>query len=338
MFRALFLICVAALISPAMADERSAAQEQLEQVNKDVAELKKLMQKLQKEKSGAQQDLQKTETEMGTLEKQVKELQQELKGTESELKRLDEEKKKLQSARTEQQKLIAIQVRAAYQSGEQEPLRLLLNQQQPEKFSRSLTYYEYLGKARLEQLATFNETLRQLDNVELAIVTQQTQLTAQKAELDQQREQLSGLRQERRKTLAKLNQEYSARDRKLKARQQEQAELAKVLKTIEETLARQAREAEHQHLPDQSRVRDVDALGRAAAFRVEVQRRVGDHLARHAHLSASHQASAGAPGAEALAEQQVIQVCHVCPSAVGYAGRSPAGMRVRLGRPGAGPA
>ena len=244
MFRALFLICVAALISPAMADERSAAQEQLEQVNKDVAELKKLMQQLQKEKSGAQQDLQKTETEMGTLEKQVQELQQELKGTESELKRLDEEKKKLQSARTEQQKLIAIQVRAAYQSGEQEPLRLLLNQQQPEKFSRSLTYYEYLGKARLEQLATFNETLRQLDNVELAIVTQQTQLTAQKAELDQQREQLSGLRQERRKTLAKLNQEYSARDRKLKARQQEQAELAKVLKTIEETLARQAREAE----------------------------------------------------------------------------------------------
>ena len=94
MFRALFLICVAALISPAMADERSAAQEQLEQVNKDVAELKKLMQQLQKEKSGAQQDLQKTETEMGTLEKQVKELQQELKGTESELKRLDEEKKK----------------------------------------------------------------------------------------------------------------------------------------------------------------------------------------------------------------------------------------------------
>ncbi len=188
MFRVLFLIGITILMSAALADERSATQAQLEQVNKDVAELKRLMEQLQKEKSGAQKALQKTETEMGTLEKQVKELQKELKGTESELKRLDEEKKKLQSARTEQQKLIAIQVRAAYQGGDQEPLRLLLNQQQPEKFSRTLTYYEYLGKARLEQLATFNETLRQLNNVEQAIVAQQTQLTGQKAELDQQRE------------------------------------------------------------------------------------------------------------------------------------------------------
>ena len=244
MFRALTLIFLVALFHPAIADERSDAQQQLEQVNSDVAELKRLMQTLQKEKSGAQKDLQKTETEMGTLEKQVRELQKELKDSETELEQLDGEKKKLQSARIEQQKLIAIQVRAAYQSGNQEPLRLLLNQQQPEKFSRTLTYYEYLGKARLEQLSAFNETLRQLANVEQAIITQQTLLNEQKTALEQQREQLAALRQERRTALAKLSKEYSARDRKLKARKQDQAQLNNVLKTIEETLARQAREAE----------------------------------------------------------------------------------------------
>ena len=243
MFRALILIFLVAQLYPAIADERSDAQQQLEQANQDVAELKRLMQKLQKEKSGVQKELQKTETEMGTLEKQVKDLQKELKDSESELERLDDEKKKLQSARVEQQKLIAIQVRAAYQSGEQEPLRLLLNQQQPEKFSRTLTYYEYLGKARLEQLAAFNETLRQLANVELSIAEQQTLLNEQKSVLDKQHEQLSGLRQERRKTLAKLNQDYSARDRKLKARKQDQQELAAILSAIQADLARQAREA-----------------------------------------------------------------------------------------------
>ncbi|MBF7728543.1 murein hydrolase activator EnvC family protein [Pseudomonas sp. N040] len=244
MFRALFLVMLAALLNPALADERADAQRQLEQASKDIAELQQLMQQLQKEKSSVQQALQKTETEMGTLEKQVRDLQQELKDSESELKRLDDEQKKLQSARQEQQKLIAIQVRAAYQGGDQEPLRLLLNQQQPEKFSRTLTYYEYLGKARLEQLATFNETLRQLANVEQAIVIQQTRLQQQKATLEEQRAQLAGLRQERRNALAKLNKEYSARDRRLKERQQEQEALAAVLKSIEATLARQAREAE----------------------------------------------------------------------------------------------
>ncbi len=244
MFRALALIILTSLLAPAaFADEKAAAQQQLEAARADVAELKKLLEKLQQEKSGVQKDLKRTESEMGKLEKQVKGLQQEMNESEQELQRLDQEKKKLQQSRLEQQRLIGIQARAAYQGGQQEPLRLLLNQQQPEKFSRTLTYYDYLGQARLEQLAAFNETLRQLANIETDITTQQTRLAEQKAALDSQREQLAGVRKQRQLALAKLNKQYNAGDNKLKARQQEQAELTRVLKTIEETLARQAREA-----------------------------------------------------------------------------------------------
>jgi septal ring factor EnvC (AmiA/AmiB activator) len=181
---------------------------------------------------------------MGKLEKQVEALQKELKKSETELQRLDVEKKKLQSARVEQQRLIAIQARAAYQSGRQEYLKLLLNQQNPEKFARTLTYYDYVSKARLEQLRSFNETLRQLAEVEKDIDMQQAQLLVQKSALDDQKSQLDTVRQQRQVALAKLNQDYKARDQKLQARQQDQADLTKVLKTIEETLARQAREAE----------------------------------------------------------------------------------------------
>ncbi len=243
MFRALALLILASLITPVMADQRAETRQQLDQAAKDVTELKKLLQQLQQEKSGVQADLKKTETEMGNLEQQVKDLQQELKKSEDEVQRLDGEKKKLQDARAEQQRLIGIQARAAYQSGQQEYVKLLLNQEHPEKFARTLTYYDYLSKARLEQLATFNETLRQLANVEQEITAQQTQLNEQKAALDGRREQLAAARQERQQALAKLNQDFSDRDKKLKARQQDQAELGKVLKTIEETLARQEREA-----------------------------------------------------------------------------------------------
>ncbi len=244
MFRLLALIFLACLLTPAFADEKADAQKQLEAARSDVAELKKLLEKLQQDKSGVQKDLRKTETEMGELEKQVKELQKSLKDGEVEIQRLDQEKKKLHDARLEQQRLIGIQARAAYQSGRQEYLKLLLNQQNPEKFSRTLTYYDYLSEARMEQLATFNETLRQLANVEQDIVDQQNQLLEDKGALDARAEQLAQARKERQLALAKLNQEYSARDHKLKARQQEQAQLARVLKTIEATLARQAREAE----------------------------------------------------------------------------------------------
>lgn len=247
MFRALALVLLACVLVPAVADEKAEAQKQLEAARSDVAELKKLLGKLQQEKSGVQNDLQKTETEMGQLEKQVKGLQNELKQSEEEIQRLDREKKKLEGARLEQQRLIGIQARAAYQSGRQEYLKLLLNQQNPERFSRTLTYYDYLSQARMEQLATFNETLRQLDNVEQDISHQQALLQEQKDALDDRRDQLAQVRKDRQVALARLNKEFSARDRRLKARQQEQAQLTRLLQTIEETLARQAREAEEAH-------------------------------------------------------------------------------------------
>ena len=244
MLRALITLALVCLLQPAFADERAQTQQQLDATRQDITELKKLLGKLQEEKSGVQKDLRGTETEMGKLEKQVETLQKELKKSETELQRLDEEKKKLQSARTEQQRLIAIQARAAYQNGRQEYLKLLLNQQNPEKFARTLTYYDYLSQARLEQLKNFNETLRQLANVEQDIALQQAQLLVQKSSLDSQREELDKVRKERQQVLAKLNGDLKARDARLQARQQDQADLSKVLKTIEETLARQAREAE----------------------------------------------------------------------------------------------
>jgi septal ring factor EnvC (AmiA/AmiB activator) len=245
MLRALITLALICLLNPAFADDdRAQTQKQLDATRQDITELKKALGQLQEEKSGVQKDLRSTETQMGKLEKQVEALQKELKKTEVELQRLDQEKKKLQSARVEQQRLIAIQARAAYQSGRQEYLKLLLNQQNPEKFARTLTYYDYLSQARLEQLRNFNETLRQLAGVEKDIDLQQAQLLVQKSSLDDQKAQLDTVRQERQVALAKLNQDYKVRDQKLQSRQQDQADLTKVLKTIEETLARQAREAE----------------------------------------------------------------------------------------------
>src|SRR5476651_1929573 len=244
MLRALIALALICLLQPAFADERAQTQQQLDATRQDIAELKKLLGKLQEEKSGVQKELRGTETEMGKLEKQVDALQKELKKSESELQRLDGEKKKLQSARIEQQRLIAVQARAAYQNGRQEYLKLLLNQQNPEKFARTLTYYDYLSQARMEQLKNFNETLRQLANVENDIDLQQAQLLVQKSTLDSQRDELDKVRKERQLALAKLNDDVKARDQKLQTRQQEQTDLTNVLKTIEETLARQAREAE----------------------------------------------------------------------------------------------
>lgn len=256
MFRALTLVLLTCLCVASFADERADARKQLEAARADVAELKASLKKLKLEKSGAEQQLKTTETRIGQLEKEVASLRQALDEGASELVRLDREKAVHEAARSEQQRLIAIQARAAYQSGRQEYLKLLLNQQNPEKFARTLTYYDYLSKARMEQLATFNETLRQLSNIESAIAAQQTQLQSQKTELDQRAAALAEERKQRRQVVAKLESEYGASAKRLKRREQDQTQFDRLLKTIERTLARQAREAEEARLLAQRRVQE----------------------------------------------------------------------------------
>ena len=244
MFRTFFFILLSCAFTVAVAaDQRAQTKQEIAQAAKDIAELKKQLSKIQQEKTSAEQALKKTETEIGELEKQVDDLQQQEKKTEQELDLLDKQKKKLHSSRLDQQKLIAIQARAAYQAGQQEPLRLLLNQQQPEKFSRNLTYYQYIGKARQQQINEINETIRQITNISAQITEQQNNLAEQRASLLSKQESLKTLRKQRQQKVASLSQQQRKETQSLNTRQADQAALNKVLQTIEATLARQAQEA-----------------------------------------------------------------------------------------------
>lgn len=268
---ALVLLC---LLGPAMADERADTRQQIEAARQDIAELHKLLKQIEQEKSGVQKQLKATESEMGELEKQIDALQHEIDRSESELQRLNEERTTLEGARIEQQRLVAIQARAAYQSGSQEYLRLLLNQQSPEQLGRTLTYYDYLGKARLAQIEGFNHTLQQLATVEHGIGNEQARLQASRDSLTERRTQLEQVRQERSAVLARLDSELSTREKKLQARQQEQGQLERVLRTIEETLARQAREAE------EARQRALAEAAAREAQRRQQQARADDDAPR----------------------------------------------------------
>ncbi len=244
MFRTFLFILLSCALSVAVADDqRAQTKQEIAQAAKDIAELKKQLSKIQQDKSTAEQALKKTETEIGELEKQVNELKQQEKKTAEELVELGEQSKQLHNSRLEQQKLIAIQARAAYQAGQQEPLRLLLNQQQPEKFSRNLTYYQYIGQARQQQINTFNETLRQLSNISTQITEQKNKLTEQQNSLLSKQDSLKVLRQQRQEKVATLSQQQRKEVQSLQTRQADQAALNKVLQTIEATLARQAQEA-----------------------------------------------------------------------------------------------
>jgi septal ring factor EnvC (AmiA/AmiB activator) len=73
---------------------------------------------------------------------------------------------------------LAGQLRAAYLIGREEPLKLLLNQKDPERAGRMFVYYSYFGRARAEQI-------HGIENDVQTIATLDEQLQAEDAKLAQ---------------------------------------------------------------------------------------------------------------------------------------------------------
>ncbi len=241
----LLLICWSGLLA---ANELSQAQQEAAQVKKDIAELQKLIKSTESEKSAALKSLKETEQEIGKLQQKINELESQLKDNSKQIELLHQQERELQSLQQQQQKLIAIQTRAAYQAGQKEPLRLLLNQQNPAQASHNLTYYKFMHQARQQQLDEYNQTIYQLDKLHQDITQQQQQLEANQRELKQQNSQLASLHKQRQQKVTLLNQQQNTQKQKLHSKQQDQKAIEQLLVTIETELKRQAKEAERRRL------------------------------------------------------------------------------------------
>ena len=252
--RRLLPALLACCLLPAVhAEDRAATERQLEEARREIAELQKQLGSLSQEKAGVLKRLKATEGEMGDLQKQINSLEQQLKDSEREIQRLDDDKKKLQSQRDEQRKLIAIQARAAYQGGQQESLKLMLNQEQPEQLTRVLTYHDYMARARSEQIASYQATLERLGQIEDELTDRHAMIAGQRFELQGRKDELNGKLAQHRHLIASLTQEMGTGEQRLKRMQREQAELNQALQELDQRLAREREREQQASQPEPAR-------------------------------------------------------------------------------------
>ena len=130
------------------------------------------------------------------------------------------------------------QLRAAYLIGDQEPLKLLLNQQDPARAGRMFVYYSYFGHARAQEIHSIEDNVARLEQLDTELANEDAKL----AELEkQQRTQLSAVEQARaRRTvvLANLEAESHTRAQNLEKLRSQQAGLEKLLHDLREAMAR----------------------------------------------------------------------------------------------------
>jgi septal ring factor EnvC (AmiA/AmiB activator) len=133
---------------------------------------------------------------------------------------------------------LAGQIRAAQMIGQQEPLKLLLNQRDPAQTGRVLVYYQYFGRARASQIAEIDAHLAELGKLEGELAAEDERLAALE---DQQKSELSRLtdaRARRGRALVSLEEESKNRAKELDRLKEQQGGLEKLVRELRRALER----------------------------------------------------------------------------------------------------
>lgn len=156
-----------------------------------------------------QQQLRKAELEIAELTKATIISAQELKLLKSEQNALKSEHSSLSKQKLNQQTLLAGQIKSAYIAGDHDYTKLLLNQENAGKFERVLVYYQYLNKARQQQIDNFTSLITELQQVAKDLQTKEQQINNLLEQQQQQQKSLLAQQQSRETTLNSLRANIS---------------------------------------------------------------------------------------------------------------------------------
>jgi murein hydrolase activator len=214
------------------------AEAELAAVKSEIARVTRQVSAEQVERDRLTQDLRSAELSVGKVRGTLGEVRHQRAEHAARRAALAAEQREREAQLENNRSDLAGQMRAAYSIGRQEPLKLLLNQEDPALAGRMFAYYGYFGRARAGQIKAIADDVQRL--AELT-----TELDAEDAELarleQQQRAELSELehaRTQRSQVLAGLEAESRTRAQNLERLRAQQSGLEQLLKELRAAIER----------------------------------------------------------------------------------------------------
>lgn len=217
------------------ADDQQQAR--LEKLDRSISKLEKKLRSRDKQKDSLQNELKKVEVEASQLKGNLRKLGKEIRTVVAELSILRHQETDLQARIVQQADVIAEQIAAAHKLGDQEPIKLLLNQENPQQLARMFKYYDYFLQARSEKITSYMNDVESLTEVIARISSQQLALKRSQSDLKSGQEKLRGRVAIRSVTLKQLDASLVSDKKKLGSLQRERSELEEILSAVEEAVA-----------------------------------------------------------------------------------------------------
>lgn len=204
----------------------------LKEIRSDISHLKQSIGSDKKQQKSLQNELRKLEKEIAGLSRQQRNTDKKLKSQKKEQKALIKQQAQLNKKHAQQQDNLGQQIRAAHSAGQQQTLKLILNQNNPAELSRTMTYYGYFTEAQSGAIEDTQENLAAV--VENKKQLEQSTQRLQKLRQEQTKQQRAlGKRQTDRKTvLVELDKNISSKEQRLQQLQEDEQALSKLVEEI----------------------------------------------------------------------------------------------------------
>ena len=225
------LLLVANFISPVFASD--ADNDKLKQVQQKIKQQRQAIKKQLSEKNDLQSQFKATELEVAEVALQLTQTNNSLKDVNQKITKLEKEQNKLLIEKKQHQGLLSELIKTAYLSGKHDYTKLLLNQDDPAKLERLITYYKSLNNARVDQLEQIQNILNRLAEIEQQLSQQHNELIDLKASQQQDKKQLAKLQKSRKTTLNKLNSSIKTDKQRLEKLEQDQVRLTNAIENAQ---------------------------------------------------------------------------------------------------------
>jgi len=218
------------------AQQQDTEESKLETLKKEIFSLQKNLKVKRKQQSKALKQLRISEKNIATVAKILKSTSNQIKRKNKELTNLKKQQNQFKVDRQKQKQALSQQLKSAYMNGKQEYLKLLLNQQDPDKLGRMLIYYDYMNKARSKQVKVLQKTLKDLSKVNKIIINEIGKLKLLKESKQNEQKQLSSLKVRRQKLVNQLKKEISNKSDALTELEINAQELQQLVDSVVETI------------------------------------------------------------------------------------------------------
>ena len=224
------------LYSSVNSAQKNPSPRELEALGRTISEVQERIAETRQQRGTIEAELENNERSIQATSVSIVALQSRISEEQAHLGSLEQQSLELENQRRSQLSLVEQYLRAAYQNGREEYLKLLLNQENISSSARMLRYYQYFNTARISKIEEFKLILTNIETNRLEIQETTTELSARRDTLLIEQQNLELRQAERLALLEELDSSLAASGTELSRLEVQYEEMALLIEELSRTI------------------------------------------------------------------------------------------------------